>query len=106
MSKNLEKLTKEINREYIRKGFQAPICEPTPIEFITTGFTTLNSVLGGGWAVGKLLELWGTPGCGKTTLTLQTIAEAQSEGKTCVFIDVERAFNPVYAKILDRKSVV
>jgi len=105
---SLSKLQKSINKRYKDKGLPEPINEPKPIEYLSTGFPTLDNILGGGWALGKIIELWGTPGCGKTTLSLHTIAEAQKKGKVCVFVDSERAFNPEYAEKLgvDNKKLI
>ncbi len=108
MSKTLDKLIKDINKAYEDKGLLPPVCDAKPIDFISTGFKSLNSALGGGWARGKIIELWGTHSCGKTTLALQSIAEAQKNGLKCVFIDVERALNPKYAETLgvDMKELI
>ncbi|MEL7309432.1 MAG: recombinase RecA, partial [Pseudomonadota bacterium] len=49
---------------------------------------------------GRIVEVYGPESSGKTTLTLQVIAEAQKQGKTCAFVDAEHALDPVYAQKL------
>jgi protein RecA len=61
----------------------------------------LDIALGaGGLPMGRIVEIYGPESSGKTTLTLQVIAAAQREGKTCAFIDAEHALDPVYARKL------
>mgnify|MGYP000176794513 FL=1 len=68
---------------------------------ISTGSLALNHALGiGGLPEGRIVEIYGPESSGKTTLTLQTIAEAQKMGKVCAFIDAEHALDPVYAQKL------
>ena len=50
--------------------------------------------------MGRIVEIYGPESSGKTTLTLQVIAAAQREGKTCAFIDAEHALDPIYARKL------
>lgn len=71
------------------------------IEAVSTGSLGLDIALGiGGLPYGRIVEIYGPESSGKTTLTLQVIAEAQRAGKTCAFIDAEHALDPVYAKKL------
>ncbi len=71
------------------------------IESISTGSLSLDIALGiGGLPRGRVIEIYGPESSGKTTLTLQTIAEAQKKGGTCAFIDAEHALDPVYARKL------
>lgn len=68
------------------------------IESISTGSLSLDIALGiGGLPTGRVVEIYGPESSGKTTLTLQVIAEAQRAGKTCAFVDAEHALDPVYA---------
>ncbi len=68
---------------------------------VSTGSLGLDVALGiGGLPTGRVVEIFGPESSGKTTLTLQVIAEAQREGKTCAFVDAEHALDPVYAEKL------
>ncbi|MET6757854.1 recombinase RecA [Pseudoalteromonas sp. NCIMB_1079] len=71
------------------------------IESVSTGSLGIDIALGiGGLPMGRIVEVYGPESSGKTTLTLQVIAAAQKEGKTCAFIDAEHALDPVYAQKL------
>ncbi|MEG2941052.1 MAG: recombinase RecA [Thermomonas sp.] len=71
------------------------------VETIGTGSLMLDIALGiGGLPKGRVIEIYGPESSGKTTLTLQTIAECQKAGGTCAFIDAEHALDPVYAQKL------
>ena len=71
------------------------------VETIGTGSLMLDIALGiGGLPKGRVVEIYGPESSGKTTLTLQAIAECQKAGGTCAFIDAEHALDPVYAQKL------
>ncbi|MBO6679912.1 recombinase RecA [Parvibaculum sp.] len=71
------------------------------IESISTGSLGLDIALGiGGLPRGRVIEIYGPESSGKTTLALQTIAEAQKKGGICGFVDAEHALDPVYARKL------
>lgn len=71
------------------------------IQVISTGSLSLDIALGiGGLPRGRVIEIYGPESSGKTTLTLETIAESQKIGGTCAFIDAEHALDPVYAEKL------
>ena len=66
------------------------------IESISTGSLGLDIALGiGGLPRGRVIEIYGPESSGKTTLALQTIAEAQKRGGICAFVDAEHALDPV-----------
>ncbi|MGM0633438.1 MAG: recombinase RecA [Pseudomonadota bacterium] len=68
---------------------------------ISTGSLGLDIALGvGGLPRGRVVEIYGPESSGKTTLTLQVIAECQKAGGTCAFIDAEHALDPIYAENL------
>ena len=72
------------------------------VQALPTGFITLDKALGiGGFPRGRMIEIYGNESSGKTTLALHAIAETQkTKGAKCAFIDVEHAFDPIYAKAL------
>ncbi|MEC7885808.1 MAG: recombinase RecA [Pseudomonadota bacterium] len=68
------------------------------IDVIPTGSLTLDAALGiGGLPKGRVVEVYGPESSGKTTLTLQVIAECQKLNGTAAFIDAEHALDPIYA---------
>jgi recombination protein RecA len=68
------------------------------VESVSTGSLGLDIALGiGGLPRGRVVEIYGPESSGKTTLTLQVIAEAQRVGGTAAFVDAEHALDPVYA---------
>jgi recombination protein RecA len=74
------------------------------VEAISTGSLGLDIALGiGGLPKGRIIEIYGPESSGKTTLTLQVIAEAQKKGGICAFVDAEHAIDPAYAKKLGVK---
>ena len=75
--------------------------ENLDIPSISTGSLGLDIALGiGGIPKGRVTEIYGPESSGKTTLTLQIIAQGQKEGGTCAFIDAEHALDPQYAEKL------
>ena len=71
------------------------------VESISTGSLSLDLALGiGGLPKGRVIEIYGPESSGKTTMTLEVIAEAQKMGKTCAFVDAEHALDPIYAEAL------
>ncbi len=71
------------------------------IESISTGSIGLDVALGiGGLPKGRVVEIYGPESSGKTTLTLQVVAEAQKLGGTAAFVDAEHALDPSYAEKL------
>ena len=71
------------------------------IQTVSTGSLGLDIALGvGGLPRGRVIEIYGPESSGKTTLTLQVIAEMQKTGGTCAFVDAEHALDPQYAQKL------
>ena len=69
------------------------------IQAISTGSIGLDAALGiGGLPKGRVVEIYGPESSGKTTLTLQVVAECQKAGGTAAFIDAEHALDPIYAE--------
>ena len=82
----------------MRMDASAPIEE---VQVVSTGSLGLDIALGvGGLPRGRVVEIYGPESSGKTTLTLQTIAEMQKLGGTCAFIDAEHALDVGYAQKL------
>ncbi len=72
-----------------------------PIAVIPTGSISFDAALGvGGFPRGRVVEVFGPESSGKTTITLQVIAEAQKTGGMAAFVDAEHALDPAYAKKL------
>ncbi len=72
-----------------------------PIAVISTGSISFDAALGvGGFPRGRVIEVFGPESSGKTTITLQVIAEAQKTGGMAAFVDAEHALDPGYAKKL------
>ncbi|MDY2890632.1 MAG: recombinase RecA [Succinivibrio sp.] len=104
--KALEVTTQEIEKKFgrgaiMRYGDDNASLE---VEAIPTGSLALDAALGiGGVPRGRIVEIYGPESSGKTTLTLELIAQAQKRGKICAFIDAEHALDPTYAKKLGVK---
>ena len=101
-SKALEAALGQIERQF-GKGSVMRMGEGVrqAIPAISTGSLGLDIALGiGGLPKGRIVEIYGPESSGKTTLTLQVIAEAQKAGGTCAFIDAEHALDPEYAEKL------
>ncbi|MBA70117.1 MAG: recombinase RecA [Rhizobiales bacterium] len=102
-SKALDAALSQIERAFgkgsiMKLGANEQVVE---IETIPTGSLGLDIALGvGGLPKGRIVEIYGPESSGKTTLALQTIAEAQKKGGICGFIDAEHALDPVYARKL------
>ncbi|VAW75767.1 RecA protein [hydrothermal vent metagenome] len=74
------------------------------VDVVSTGSLTLDVALGiGGLPRGRVVEIYGPESSGKTTLTLQAIAECQKAGGTAAFVDAEHALDPIYAEKLGVK---
>ncbi len=97
--KALQAALSQIERQFgkgtvMRMGDKEQVAIPS----ISTGSIGLDVALGiGGLPKGRIVEIYGPESSGKTTLTLQVIAEAQRAGGTCAFIDAEHALDPIYA---------
>ena len=98
-NKNLDLAIQQIAKDYgdgaiMRLGDEKIV----DIEVIPTGNILIDRALGvGGFPRGRVVEVYGPESSGKTTLTLQVIAEAQRSGGTAAFVDAEHALDPSYA---------
>ena len=100
--KALEAAMEQIERQFGKGAImRLGQSEMVDIETVSTGSLSLDIALGvGGLPMGRIIEIYGPESSGKTTLTLETIAQAQKKGKVCAFIDAEHALNPIYARKL------
>ena len=73
---------------------------PRNVETISSGSLVLDSILGGGFARGRIIEIYGKEASGKTSFALTAVANVQRQGGTAAFIDLENALDPRYAKKL------
>jgi recombination protein RecA len=71
------------------------------IDCISTGCLSLDEIMGGGFPRGRISEVFGPEGCGKTTLALTVVAQAQKAGGIAAFIDMEHALDVNYALALE-----
>jgi recombination protein RecA len=99
LSAALSQIEKQFGKgSVMRMGDAGPARD---IEAISTGSLGLDIALGiGGLPRGRVVEIYGPESSGKTTLTLQVIAEAQKAGGTAAFVDAEHALDPLYAQKL------
>ena len=100
--KQLQDALGQIDRQFgegavMRMGDKVHVKIPS----ISTGSMGLDKALGiGGLPKGRVVEIYGPESSGKTTLTLETIAQCQKQGGTAAFIDAEHALDPIYANKL------
>jgi recombination protein RecA len=102
-SKAIEAALSQLEKQFgkgsiMRLGSKEAI---VPISVISTGSISFDAALGvGGVPRGRVVEIFGPESSGKTTITLQIIAEAQKAGGLAAFVDAEHALDPGYAKKL------
>ena len=95
----LSQIEKQFGKGSIMRMGEADV--PADIQVVSTGSLSLDLALGvGGLPRGRVVEIYGPESSGKTTLTLQVIAEMQKLGGTCAFVDAEHALDTQYAQKL------
>ena len=95
----LSQIEKQFGKGSIMKMGDADVDKA--IEVVSTGSLGLDMALGvGGLPRGRIVEIYGPESSGKTTLTLQVIAQCQKAGGTAAFVDAEHALDPNYAQKL------
>ena len=93
----LAQIEKQFGKGSIMKMDDTSVAQD--ISVVSTGSLGLDIALGvGGLPRGRVIEVYGPESSGKTTLTLQVVAEMQKMGGTCAFIDAEHALDPQYAE--------
>ena len=98
LTETLSQIEKQFGKGTVRKMGDREIVD---MPFVSTGSIGLDIALGiGGLPQGRVVEIFGPESSGKTTLTLQAIAECQKTGGTAAFIDAEHALDPNYASKL------
>jgi recombination protein RecA len=99
MADNLDKTILSINKKFGENTIGRLDTMPTVVaERISSGSPYLDWAIGGGWPLGRTVELYGPFSSGKSLIALRTVAEAQKKGLKCVYIDSENAFEPEFAK--------
>jgi len=94
----LSQIEKQFGKGAVMKLGQNTIMN---VEAVSTGSLSLDMALGiGGVPKGRIIEIFGPESSGKTTVALHVVAQAQKSGGEAVFIDVEHALDPIYAKAL------
>jgi recombination protein RecA len=96
-NEKLKSLQKTFGEGAIMKMNDAPKLD---LKFVSAGSLDLNHALGGGYPLGRIIEIYGPESSGKTTLAIHAIAEAQKDGLICAFVDAEHAFDKSYAEAL------
>ena len=99
LSAALAQIEKQFGKGSVMRMDAGAVVEEVPV--VSTGSLGLDIALGvGGLPRGRVIEIYGPESSGKTTLTLQVIAEMQKQGGTCAFIDAEHALDVTYAQKL------
>lgn len=97
-TKSVSEIQKEINKLHGEDAMHTMEEDFDPnFPRISSGVRELDRILGGGFAKGRIVDLYGPPSSGKTAICYYFLAEAQKEG-TCVFFDLENSFDPVMAE--------
>lgn len=97
----LDKMIAEINKEFGETIIsRVEDFQEQEVERYQTGIPQLDNAVGGGFPKGKMIELFGFPSSGKSTVSLLLCADAQRKGQEVVYIDCEATFDPVFARSL------
>jgi recombination protein RecA len=107
---SISELLKKINDEFGPGSVTTLDTAPhVDVDVVSTGSFSLDRAIGvGGFPRGRIIEIFGPESSGKTTLALSVIAQSQKDGGRAVYIDVENAMDPVYAKNIgvDTKQLI
>jgi recombination protein RecA len=100
--KQIDALKTSIDKKYGQDSIQilGQGNEVSNMVRVSSGIASLDLAIGGGWPRGRIIEIYGPESSGKTTATLEAIAEAQKLGHICAIIDVEHALDLAYASNL------
>ncbi len=98
MSKAISKALAALEKRFGEKVIMKMNDSDSDVDTFSSGRGDLDVALGGGYGVGKIIEIYAESGCGKTGLALEAISSAQSQGVTCAIIDAEHALNTEYCE--------
>jgi recombination protein RecA len=105
MSTNLQEAMKKINKIYGAGSIMTlGDTEPVTTNLLSTGSLMIDKILGGGIARGRITEIFGPEGSGKTTLCTHIVAQCQKEGGKVAYVDVEQSYDIKYAEKLGVNS--
>lgn len=97
MSNGIKDLVAQIEKRF---GKEAISRGNSIVDFIHSGSVSLDNALGGGWAVGRIIEIYGGESSGKTTAAIHAAVEVQKTGRSVGYVDVEQAMDPEYMQAL------
>lgn len=102
MGKKLDEAVDAMEKQFGKGSVMTLGSKPIEnVEVVSTGWYSLDKALGvGGFPCGRVIEIYGPESSGKTTLALQTIAQAQKKGGMCAIVDAEHALDRKYATAL------
>ena len=98
--KEINKILAAINQKYGAGTVSVGSSIPQQIKRIKSGIVALDLVIGGGIPVGSIIEFYGRESGGKSSTALKIVGEYQRQGLQCAYIDMEHAFDPVWATTL------
>jgi recombination protein RecA len=98
---SLQSVIESINKDFGDGSIMRMGDSATALETVSTGILSLDLALGvGGLPLGRIIEFFGPPSSGKSTVAMHVVAEAQAKGLTCAYIDAEHALDPLYAEAI------
>lgn len=100
----IDEALKQINSQFKTESGDPLVSKfgdkPRNVPTVSTGSLVLDSLLGGGFAVGRVIEVFGPEASGKTSIALTAAGNVQKQGGNVAFIDLEHALDPYYAETL------
>lgn len=101
MGDELKDVLKQLGKKYGPHTILDPeILKKMKVERVSTGSLSLDLEMGGGWPLGRVVEIYGRESSGKTMMALKAAVEVQKLGKPVVWVDVEKAFDSEWATTL------
>lgn len=93
-------ILKKLQGKYGKEEMNTLNGDRNKIERIPTGSIGVDVITGGGWPIGRVIEIFGEESTSKTTLAMSCIKGLQDQEKICAFLDVESSYDPLYAESL------